>query len=260
MAEITNFLQFNPDGNNQLSDGDYLSNTSRVNGAITGIFESPLANKIFYQTSTLVTALATTMVNKGYEMQDGDLSFLITALSNILTKADIGTGAGSVCAGNDARLNQTGMNVWFYANVAPTGWTLLTGVSDAVLSVKGGSVAYNVAGGQQAGTWTQPNHLHDLAHSHTQNAHNHQVYDYISASSNKIYNSSGSPVNVTVGTRSNYAGWVANIVGDVTLLSQDAYTTNSTPTINEASGNTGASATANTYRPLANVGIICTKN
>jgi len=152
MADPTNFLQFNPDQNNQLSDEDYSSNTSRSNGAVTGIFESPLANKIFYQTTTLVAALATAMVNKGYEMQDTSLAFLVSALSNILTKADIGTGVGSVCAGNDARLNQSGMKVWFYANVAPTGWTLLTGVTDAVLSVKGGSNAYNVSGGSQAGT------------------------------------------------------------------------------------------------------------
>lgn len=261
MVAPTNFLQWNPDGNNQLTDGDYLSNTSRVNGAITGIFESPLANKIFYQTSTLVVALATTMVNKGYEMQDGNLSFLITALSNLLTRADIGTGVGSVCAGNDSRLNQPGMNMWFYANVAPTGWTLLTGVSDAILSVKGGTSAYNVSGGQQAGTWAQPNHLHDLAHGHTQNAHNHQIYDYVSSPASQVYNSSGNLVNMTRNTGGSNIGWVVQVDGEPDyVLPFDAYTSNSTPTINNASGNTGASSTANTYRPLANVGIICTKN
>ncbi len=47
--------------------------------------------------------------------------------------------------------------LYHYANTALTGWTI-EAVTDAVLAVKGGSQAYNVTGGQQGGTWTQPSH------------------------------------------------------------------------------------------------------
>jgi len=50
-----------------------------------------------------------------------------------------------------------GNKVWIYQNVAWTGWTI-EAVTDSVLAVKGGSQAYNVTGGQTAGSWTQPDH------------------------------------------------------------------------------------------------------
>ena len=78
-AAPTNFLQWNPSLINQQTDGAYASDAQRTGGAITGIFPSDLANKLYYQTSTLVTALATVMVNKGYEMQDVSLANLITS-------------------------------------------------------------------------------------------------------------------------------------------------------------------------------------
>jgi len=59
---------------------------------------------------------------------------------------------------------------WFYLNTAPPGWKALTTGADTVLGVSGGSQAYNVNGGSQAGTWTQPDHTLTInempAHTH----------------------------------------------------------------------------------------------
>lgn len=52
----------------------------------------------------------------------------------------------------------SGTKMYFYQNVAPSGWTIDATCADALLAVKGGSQAYNVDGGNQAGTWTQPDH------------------------------------------------------------------------------------------------------
>lgn len=46
--------------------------------------------------------------------------------------------------------------VYFYSNTAPTGWTLVGAVTDALLAIKGGSSVYNVPGGTIAGTWNGP--------------------------------------------------------------------------------------------------------
>lgn len=74
--------------------------------------------------------------------------------------------------------------VWMYQSAAPEGWVLHTTVTDVVLAVKGGSQAYNVAGGVTAGTWTQPSHvlthLQIPAHDHggsvgSENVHYHNM-------------------------------------------------------------------------------------
>jgi hypothetical protein len=65
---------------------------------------------------------------------------------------------------------------WVYANTAGDGWIIDSSVSDRVLAIKGGTQAYNSAGGTGAGTWTiagitasnnTANHYHDIPHAHT---------------------------------------------------------------------------------------------
>ena len=85
----TNVLVWNPALANAESDAAYSADTMRQNGATAGTpFGSPLANKAFYQWSTVLAALATMMVNKGYTILDTNFSDLVTALSNIRTSAD----------------------------------------------------------------------------------------------------------------------------------------------------------------------------
>ncbi len=169
-----NFLQWNPAAVNQQDDATYVLDVMRTGGAITGIFTSELANKLFYQCTTMVSALGESLSNKGYTISDASISTLITALSNILTKADFGTGAGTVCEGNDPRLLPPSPSIppatkmWFYQNVAPSGWVLDATPADALLAVRGGSGAYSGDGGTQAGTWTQPGHTHTgPSHTHS---------------------------------------------------------------------------------------------
>ena len=169
-----NFLQWNPAAINQQDDSTYTVDAMRTGGAVTGIFASDLANKLFYQCTTMVSALGESLSNKGYTISDASISTLITALSNILTKADFGTSAGTVCQGNDGRFIPAGTKMWFYQNTAPTGWVIDSTPADAILAVKGGSAAYNVNGGMAAGTWTHPTHTHTgPLHTHTGPSHTH---------------------------------------------------------------------------------------
>jgi len=55
---------------------------------------------------------------------------------------------------------ESGVKMYFYMNAAPTGWVIDATVSDALIGVKGGTSHYNIAGGNVAGTWTQPTHTH----------------------------------------------------------------------------------------------------
>lgn len=45
--------------------------------------------------------------------------------------------------------------IWFYVDVAPTGWTLVPGLGDCLIAVKGtsGGTVYNTSGGTVAGNW-----------------------------------------------------------------------------------------------------------
>lgn len=277
-----NFLQWNAGKVNQDTDGEYVLETQRVSGAVSGLFPSKLANKLFYQCSIMVAAMGEMMKGKGFEMSDAVFADLITSLSHILTDAQFGSSAGTVCQGNDPRLDRelpTATKVWFWQNTAPTGWTIdVTAAADAVLAVKAGSGTYAVAGGSQAGTWTQPDHVHSGG-SHT---HTFTGVDHLHATANHTLTISEMPnhahayglyhtnANFSAGTQSAVRYGTPLIE---TLMTYTHYTgggkahnhgntggaDRSLAGTTGASGttNTGASATSNIWRPVANVGIIC---
>lgn len=94
----TNFLQFNNPANNQETDAQFAVDPQVLNGAATGaVFPSELANKLFYQWSTFITAYCESLVAKGYSPEDGATSpgtaiaNLQAVLANILTQADFTT-------------------------------------------------------------------------------------------------------------------------------------------------------------------------
>ncbi len=70
------FLQFNPDQNNQLSDVDYSNSPYRQNGITSGIAPGSLHNKLFYQLTTMVKALADVLAGKGATISDANLAIL----------------------------------------------------------------------------------------------------------------------------------------------------------------------------------------
>ncbi|HRR49272.1 MAG TPA: hypothetical protein P5293_04895 [Bacteroidales bacterium] len=133
----------------------------------------------------------------------------------------------------------SGVKMYFYQNTAPVGWTIDVSVADALIGVKGGTSSFNVAGGNLAGTWTQPGHTHMTAD------HTHSVV---------IPGDSGWP-------HSNIYGYGQLAVGRGHAEYVDYMTSNRTLTSGSATGgSTTSSGTTNTYRPYAAIGIICTKS
>jgi hypothetical protein len=75
---------------NAMSNSAYSSHPQRQNGVGTGMALSSLHNKLFYQVSTITSALAEVMKNNGYDMGssiESSWSATVTQLSNIVTKA-----------------------------------------------------------------------------------------------------------------------------------------------------------------------------
>ena len=125
---------------------------------------------------------------------------------------------------------------YFYQNTAPTGWTIDNTPADSLLAIKGGAQAYNAAGGTQVGTWTQLNHTHTgPSHSHTGPSHSHTISSYAVG-----YGAGG-----TEGMHLN---------NGVTSTGADG--TGATGA--DGTGATGNGASANTWRPLAQLGLIAT--
>jgi microcystin-dependent protein len=92
MPATNNFLQFNPAKNNMLSDADFNAATLRQQGIQSGIrtaAASNLHNKMYYQVTTMASALGSMLANKGYTVSDADISALTSQLSVIMTAADM---------------------------------------------------------------------------------------------------------------------------------------------------------------------------
>jgi len=71
--------------------------------------------------------------------------------------------------------------IWVYRNTAMSGWAVDSSITDRVISLKGGSYAYNVNGGNTAGSWYY--------------SHNHKWYDNRGINADdKTYNSSGTSI------------------------------------------------------------------
>lgn len=178
-----------------------------------------------------------TVPNTGLHILDTNAShdLILACNSNLTADRQVNFVPGDSAA--TAMLGDGGTTkAWFYQNVAPTGWTIDATPADAVLAVKGGSNAYNANGGTQAGTWTQPNHDHTY---NTVIAHTHPL---------------GAGAGIRVLTSSGSLAY-QEIVGSYDISSYSA-----TGSTGSASGTTAGGATAATYRPLGQIGIICTLN
>src|SRR5208282_5385292 len=118
MPGATNFVQFNPTAANQETDANYATDTQRSGGvALDAIIPSATLNKEQYQSSTMVAALALSLVNKAFSPVDGSpssatglvtpsaaVTALAAVLSNILTTADYAAIASALGAGFSASL------------------------------------------------------------------------------------------------------------------------------------------------------------
>jgi len=171
----------------------------------------------------------------------------VSATSLILGRKSAGAGAIEELTAADVNAIigpgvPSGTKMWFYQNTAPTGWTIDTTPADGLLAVKGGSQAYNVNGGNQAGTWTQPDC--------TLSAANLPAHDHGSAGAHTH----------TLGISQSTADppWSHPILSGPAVSS---FTTSSNGAHTHTSVGSGTAHNhGTTYRPLAQVGIICTKN
>lgn len=210
--------------------------TSVTNAA--GSITIGLADDVLVPTSV-------TIPNEGLHILDSDAShdLIIKAGSNLsadriltLTTGDSARGV-TISANGTVMIGDGGTTkCWFYLNTAPTGWTIDATPADALLAVKGGSQAYNANGGTQVGTWTQ----------------------LTSGSTTLTAAQSGVPAHTHT-----WSGGVTAGGSPTTYPATTGPTSGSTPTTNAnataaaAEGHTHP-APANTWRPLAQLGIICT--
>jgi len=214
-------------GANTEAYADYYSDSQREVGNQPGLARSQFVNKVLQQTSKMMAVLADFIEQQsGNDVLDAD------------TKADI---LANLTVAVQAVGFETTTAMWFYQDVAPTGWSIVTAAADAVLAVKGGTQAFNVAGGNQAGTWTQPGHV--LAEAELP-AHTHGA----------------------IGDHTHQASGAHGLVA-ATGTTADVYHTVSSTATGPAGGHThnsvGSGSSHNhgtTYRPLAQVGIICDKD
>jgi hypothetical protein len=139
-----------------------------------------------------------------------------------------------------------GTQMWFFMGsvpVSPTFWSIVPNTGDQLLAVRGGSTY--TTGGISQGTWLQQDvfGVSGMGLSFNQiPAHSHQIKVRANAGSNPTGVASGSSGTITT-------------IGSQTA-SDPVQITGST------SGTGGTSAPHNhgqTWRPLANVGIICVK-
>jgi hemolysin-activating ACP:hemolysin acyltransferase len=206
-------------------------------------------------------------------------------------------------------VHASGNKLWFYQNVAPTGWTIDATVEDTLIGVKdqsSGGLGYDVNGGNEGGSWTPTTHRHTGGlHTHTGGSHTHGIGSHTHAAGTHVHATSGHtlleseipshthPVPSGAGnfavTTHNYGGSEAygdfgkggitpntgsrggggsHDHGNTAAASGNTGVSNDSDTDAGGTGNTGQSgAEYTTYssqpstdRPLAAVGIICTKD
>lgn len=87
-----NFLVFNPTATvNTDSDATYTAKTQRLNGVSGGLADPSMHNKLFRQTSVMVTAFAQFMANQGQTLSDTDVNALTTVITNTFAVKGIQT-------------------------------------------------------------------------------------------------------------------------------------------------------------------------
>lgn len=91
----TNFLQFDSQSTNMLSDENYSIDSQRISGVSEGLARSALYNKQSFQSSTMIKALADFIVDCGYDAMDNNLTALTNTLKSLLaTKTGDNTFTG----------------------------------------------------------------------------------------------------------------------------------------------------------------------
>jgi hypothetical protein len=195
-------------------------------------------------------------------------NFLITTSGDTITLG-LNAAANSLLS-DTTNFLASGRKLWIYENVAPTGWTIVAGTSDALLAVKGGTNAYSTTGGVQAGTWTLSGHIHglstDAGHTHSTQNHTLTVAEMPSHSHQIFIQGGGGtthyPLDVDSDVHGGYTYTNPYIGGYVVYPEGGNGTHNHSDTFSGGSHthSLAANADTSTWRMLANVGIIIEKD
>lgn len=148
-------------------------------------------------------------------------------------------GADVLSAGTKFNVFDSGTQLWFYQATAPTGWTILTTLSDCLLGVVNTTTGntYSTAG-QVDGSWQQSDHT--LSEGEMPR-HSHDIY----------------PISTNLNPPGNAIGFQGqNIVNTV----YQTYATDNRKSITQTTGDSQGHNHGNTWRPAAAVGIIAVKN
>ena len=86
MAGANNFKVFDENIQNMLDDASYAGSAYRQNGAVDGIAPTTLHNKLYYQISIMVAAIAASLSAKGLNMTDTDITSLTNNISKLQTE------------------------------------------------------------------------------------------------------------------------------------------------------------------------------
>jgi len=173
-----------------------------------------------------INALTVTAQATGFTITGGTTSKTLTVDADFTTSTGVEFAAGT--------------KMLFYADTAPTGWTIQNTLDDKVVYVTKGSAAGGQTGGgvHSTGTWTQPGHQHThAAFTLTINempAHTHTQYYHATGTDRNALKASTTDVTEATGSTGGGAA--------------------------HTHPNAAAAATANTWRPAAYAMIICSKN
>lgn len=122
---------WNPTASNQENDAQYAADSQRAGGATDpSIFLSPLANKLFYQLSTYLTALFTAFAAKGFTTSDSNLSTLTAQCANFFTTADVRSPITIVPSSPTLTLDASNTNGFYTQLTSNTTITAVNGVVD----------------------------------------------------------------------------------------------------------------------------------
>lgn len=147
MAGTSNFIQWNPSQTNQETDAEYTADSLRSAGAIGGVFPSATGNKLYYQVSTMVAALAGMLAAKGYSTSDSSLSTLEGVLANLLTNADMKSPMTTVAYSSSPSFNcasYNGFSMTLTGNTAPTFSGVSAGQTIALVFVQDSAGSHTV--------------------------------------------------------------------------------------------------------------------
>lgn len=157
----TNFLQFDSQGTNMLSDESYSSDSQRTAGVSEGLARSALYNKQAFQVSTMVKALADFIVAQGYNAMDNNLTALTNTLKDLLAVKNrdntfsgnnyfsgVNSFGGSVSFGDTARASITefGMPNYSAAVSMPSGSQTSSANGFLIFAFPGRAVGYFTIG------------------------------------------------------------------------------------------------------------------